>query len=128
MKKHSDFPSLDIISGYEFAGELILKWALDKSTRPENLGEFEVQMTKAGVVFDYKPGKQITNFAGIQFIDQCDPKDLCITLPHPKVADEVQNQGLESYAPPDFYKQDPTGKERQFLLKRIADYCTSKCH
>ncbi|UPK39515.1 hypothetical protein IVB18_21200 [Bradyrhizobium sp. 186] len=126
------FEMFDVVN-YDVWGDLVKKWAHDKSSRPTTVTEFKDQLDKAGVVAKYpRP------FTELVFIETSytDGK-LLIKLPPAELIDEAEKDLLGSNYPlPPFYTDDmrdsnlendtPDGR-LVFHSKRVGEYTIKFC-
>jgi hypothetical protein len=123
----------DIVN-YEVWGDLVKKWARDRSTRPTTIAEFQAQLDQAGVVAKFPSA-----FTEIDFIESpYQNGKLLIKLPPAAVIDQAEKelQGSAHYPLPLFYTDDmkdsnlendtPAGR-LLFHSKRVGEYTIKFC-
>jgi hypothetical protein len=126
------FEMFDIVN-YDNWGNLVKKWARDKTTRPLDVPGFKDQVEKAGVVATYP-----REFTALVFVDtsSADPV-LTVKLPPPDLLDQAEKDLLtQDYPLPQFYKDQmrdaslkdnsPTGK-LLFHNNRVGEYTIKFC-
>ena len=113
-------------------GKLVLKWALDSSSYPTSLAEFNKQTEAAGVTFENLAGVK-----GVQFV-QNNSEVLLIRLPPKDLAADAKrrmesNQVQEPYSIPQFYEffcgplHVAPDDRLKLLACRIGDYSIANC-
>lgn len=122
------FPEPMKILDFEKAGQKVVQWAQDPSSRPRDLAEFKEQL--AGLVEVPERFKEIQIMQGYDhvFFLRLPPNNQ-VTHSQKQLLDETDD--LSQYGVPDFYfdailKPDEFKRE-PFFYSRIADYTIRGC-
>lgn len=122
------------VENYDKWGDLVKKWARDRSSRPTTVAEFQDQLLKADVMAKY-PQK----FTELVFIETSyDDGKLLIKLPPAELLNEAEKevQGTSPYPMPPFYasdmkdstlKNDTPSSRLLFHSKRVGEYTIKFC-
>jgi hypothetical protein len=114
------------VTNYGKLGELMIRWATEPETRPENLPAF-VRAVEGAIELPLPPW-----IKGLQFV-QSNNEVLLIRLPPAEfIEDTLQSigQGTGQYPFPEFYERfilNPPADKAEVFRFRVGDYTISHC-